>query len=48
VPVSPAGVQWSTQMPIQWPSQSHSAAVVVEELATGAWGAAVISLPTAR
>jgi hypothetical protein len=45
---SPDGSVWSYEAPIAWPAGARRCAVIVEELATGAWGGAVIDLPRAK
>jgi hypothetical protein len=39
------GTRWVYEAPMQWPARARRVAVRVEELASGAWGAAVVELP---
>ena len=45
---SQEGTGWSYRVPLTWPPEAKQVVVVVEELATGAWGTSRMSLPGAQ
>jgi hypothetical protein len=42
------GTNWGYTVPLTWPPEARQVVVVVEELATGAWGAARMNFPGAQ